>query len=103
MGRPMAANLVKAGHEVTVWNRTPGKAPEVTAMGAREADSVADATQGAALVITSLANDDAVRGQHSDLQTTVKDVVIDGEPLKGTVALSGFGSSAILRATSVTV
>ena len=23
MGRPMAANLVKAGHEVTVWNRTP--------------------------------------------------------------------------------
>jgi len=25
MGRPMAMNLVKAGHEVTVWNRTPGK------------------------------------------------------------------------------
>ncbi len=25
MGRPMAANLAKAGHEVTVWNRTPGK------------------------------------------------------------------------------
>jgi len=23
MGRPMAVNLVKAGHEVTVWNRTP--------------------------------------------------------------------------------
>ena len=25
MGRPMATNLVKAGHEVTVWNRTPGR------------------------------------------------------------------------------
>jgi 3-hydroxyisobutyrate dehydrogenase-like beta-hydroxyacid dehydrogenase len=25
MGRPMASNLAKAGHEVTVWNRTPGK------------------------------------------------------------------------------
>ena len=33
MGRPMAANLVKAGHEVTVWNRTPGKTVE----GARSA------------------------------------------------------------------
>jgi 3-hydroxyisobutyrate dehydrogenase-like beta-hydroxyacid dehydrogenase len=27
MGRPMAANLVKAGHEVTVWNRTPKDVP----------------------------------------------------------------------------
>ncbi len=25
MGRPMASNLAKAGHEVTVWNRTPGQ------------------------------------------------------------------------------
>ena len=25
MGRPMAVNLVKAGNEVVVWNRTPGK------------------------------------------------------------------------------
>ena len=25
MGRPMASNLAKAGHDVTVWNRTPGK------------------------------------------------------------------------------
>ena len=35
MGRPMAANLVKAGHEVTVWNRTAGKEVE----GARAASS----------------------------------------------------------------
>ncbi|MGZ6143812.1 MAG: NAD(P)-binding domain-containing protein, partial [Myxococcales bacterium] len=28
MGRPMAANLVAAGHAVRVWNRTHGKAPE---------------------------------------------------------------------------
>jgi len=37
MGRPMASNLVKAGHEVTVWNRTAGKAVE----GARTAASPA--------------------------------------------------------------
>ena len=39
MGRPMASNLVKAGHEVTVWNRTPGKDVE----GARGAESPAEA------------------------------------------------------------
>src|SRR5215470_15376269 len=46
MGRPMAANLVKAGNEVAVWNRTPGKAVE----GARVAESPADATTGAEVV-----------------------------------------------------
>jgi len=43
MGRSMAANLVKAGHEVAVWNRSPGKDVE----GARTAASPADAAQGA--------------------------------------------------------
>jgi len=42
MGRSMAANLVKAGHEVAVWNRTPGKDAE----GARTAATPADAVQG---------------------------------------------------------
>lgn len=46
MGRSMAANLVKAGHEVTVWNRTPGNAVD----GARVASSPAEATQGAEVV-----------------------------------------------------
>jgi 3-hydroxyisobutyrate dehydrogenase-like beta-hydroxyacid dehydrogenase len=42
MGRPMAENLVKAGHEVTVWNRTPG--PEVP--GAALAPTPAEAVKG---------------------------------------------------------
>ncbi|HZQ17980.1 MAG TPA: NAD(P)-dependent oxidoreductase [Terriglobales bacterium] len=46
MGHAMAANLVKAGHEVTVWNRTPGKQVE----GARSASSPADAAQGVEVV-----------------------------------------------------
>lgn len=41
MGQAMAANLVKAGHDVAVWNRTPGKQVE----GARTADSPADAAR----------------------------------------------------------
>jgi 3-hydroxyisobutyrate dehydrogenase/2-hydroxy-3-oxopropionate reductase len=46
MGQPMATNLVRAGHEVTVWNRTPGKQVE----GARVAASPAEAAQGAEVV-----------------------------------------------------
>src|SRR5580693_3575973 len=46
MGRPMASNLVKAGHEVSAWSRTPGKEVE----GARTATSPADAAQGAEVV-----------------------------------------------------
>src|SRR5206468_12909646 len=46
MGRPMASNLAKAGHELAVWNRTPGK--EVA--GARSASSPADAANGAGVV-----------------------------------------------------
>ena len=42
MGRPMAANLVKAGHDVTVWNRTP-KSLE----GARTAATPAEAATAA--------------------------------------------------------
>jgi 3-hydroxyisobutyrate dehydrogenase-like beta-hydroxyacid dehydrogenase len=46
MGRPMASNLVKAGHEVAVWNRSPGKDVE----GARSASSPAEAARDAEVV-----------------------------------------------------
>jgi 3-hydroxyisobutyrate dehydrogenase-like beta-hydroxyacid dehydrogenase len=59
MGAAMAANLVKAGHDVTVYNRSRAKVDPLVAEGARPADSVADACRGD-VVITMLANDDAV-------------------------------------------
>jgi 3-hydroxyisobutyrate dehydrogenase-like beta-hydroxyacid dehydrogenase len=59
MGSAMAANLVKAGHEVTVYNRSTDKAAPLVSLGARKAASVAEACGGEA-VITMLANDDAV-------------------------------------------
>jgi 3-hydroxyisobutyrate dehydrogenase-like beta-hydroxyacid dehydrogenase len=58
MGTAMAANLVKAGHDVTVFNRTPGKSRALIELGAREATNLAEACDGEA-VITMLANDDA--------------------------------------------
>jgi 3-hydroxyisobutyrate dehydrogenase-like beta-hydroxyacid dehydrogenase len=59
MGAAMAAALVRAGHDVTVHNRTPTKAKPLVDQGARIAASVADACQGDA-VITMLADDAAV-------------------------------------------
>jgi len=59
MGAAMAVNLVKAGHEVSVFNRTPGRARALVALGAREATSVAAASDADA-VITMLSDDDAL-------------------------------------------
>ena len=59
MGSGMAANLLKAGHELTVYNRTPGKLPPLLEKGARAAARVGDACHGEA-VITMLADDAAL-------------------------------------------
>jgi 3-hydroxyisobutyrate dehydrogenase-like beta-hydroxyacid dehydrogenase len=59
MGAGMAANLVKARHQVMVFNRTPAKAEPLVAQGARVAANVAEVCRGDA-VITMLANDEAV-------------------------------------------
>src|SRR5437899_749781 len=59
MGSGMVASLLRAGREVTVYNRTPSKAQAPVEQGARAAAEVADACQGDA-VITMLADDSAV-------------------------------------------
>ena len=59
MGLGMAANLLKAGHEVTVYNRTPEKAKKLVEQGAKSAAAVADACKGD-VVITMLADDNAL-------------------------------------------
>jgi 3-hydroxyisobutyrate dehydrogenase-like beta-hydroxyacid dehydrogenase len=59
MGAAMATNLLRAGHDVTVFNRSPGKLRPLLELGAREASTVADACRGE-LIITMLADDTAV-------------------------------------------
>ena len=62
MGYPMAGHLVKAGHEVTVWNRTAAKAESwVKEHKGRRANSPADAARGARFVMTCVGNDDDLR------------------------------------------
>ena len=58
MGRPMAANLVKAGHEVTTWNRTSGKDKDIE--GARTASSPADCARGAEVIWMCVSDTKAV-------------------------------------------
>jgi 3-hydroxyisobutyrate dehydrogenase-like beta-hydroxyacid dehydrogenase len=59
MGAGMAANLIRAGHEVAVYNRTPGKAEKLVNLGAQAFTQASEVCHGEA-VITMLANDDAV-------------------------------------------
>ncbi|HEY4932197.1 MAG TPA: NAD(P)-dependent oxidoreductase [Terriglobales bacterium] len=61
MGLPMARNLLRAGHDVTVWNRTLSKADELGTLNATIAHSIANATQGAEFIVTMMADDHAVR------------------------------------------
>ena len=68
MGTPMATRLLQAGHEVTVWNRTPDRAKALAEAGAIVAGSPAEACAGAAFAITMLATPEAltevVLGEH---------------------------------------
>lgn len=61
MGQGMAANLLAAGHDVTVFNRTVAKTDALAAKGAHAATTVAGACS-AGVVITMLADDAAVAG-----------------------------------------
>ncbi len=60
MGAAIAANLIKANHEVVVWNRSVTKARPLTDAGALLARSPKEAATGRDAVITMLADDDAL-------------------------------------------
>jgi 3-hydroxyisobutyrate dehydrogenase len=61
MGSGMAANLLKAGFSLAVYNRTAAKAQPLVNAGARLAHTPADAAQGASIVLAMLADDAASR------------------------------------------
>jgi 2-hydroxy-3-oxopropionate reductase len=54
MGKPMAKNLIKAGHRLVVHNRSRAAADEVAKEGATAANSPADVARAATIVITML-------------------------------------------------
>ncbi|MFC9425370.1 NAD(P)-dependent oxidoreductase [Streptomyces sp. NPDC056987] len=54
MGSALAGALVKAGYATTCWNRSPGKADDLVAQGAKAADTAGDAVRAGRLVIACL-------------------------------------------------
>lgn len=60
MGSGMASNLLKAGYQLTVWNRSAAKCEPFARKGARVANTPADAVRDVDLVMYSLSNDQAV-------------------------------------------
>jgi 3-hydroxyisobutyrate dehydrogenase-like beta-hydroxyacid dehydrogenase len=65
MGSAMASNLIKAGHEVTVWNRSPGPTEPLASLGAKVVKTADRAAQGEVL-FSMLSNDQAVRSVFFD-------------------------------------
>ena len=60
MGRAIAARLLGAGHDVRVWNRTPGRDDELVTAGARRSTTPADAVREADVVITMVTDPPAL-------------------------------------------
>ena len=60
MGSAIAVNLVKAGHDVTVWNRTSAKTAKLVEAGATAAETPAEAVSDAEIVFTMVADDPAL-------------------------------------------
>jgi 3-hydroxyisobutyrate dehydrogenase len=60
MGRPMGANLLKAGHELTIWNRTASRGDELVAKGAKRASTPKAAAAASEVVITIVSDPPAL-------------------------------------------
>lgn len=71
MGRRMATRLIETGHDVTVWNRTPGAADALVALGATAAATPQEAAQGAEGVLTMLTNDTASQAVWDEVLQTL--------------------------------
>lgn len=92
MGVLMAGHVLSAGHDLVVWNRTPGRARDLVARGAREASSVADAVCGADRVVLMLFGPDSVRAVLPEVVAAARPgtLVVDGTTI-GPEAAREFG------------
>jgi 3-hydroxyisobutyrate dehydrogenase-like beta-hydroxyacid dehydrogenase len=61
MGSAIAGRIADAGYDLTIWNRSPGKAGDLVGRGAQEARSLADVCPGRDVAITMVADDNALR------------------------------------------
>ena len=89
MGYPMAGHLQRAGHQVTVYNRSPAKAQAwVAEYGGAMASTPREAAQGAAIVFACVGNDD-------DLRSVVLGRALGGGQRAADGAFDGMAAGAI--------
>ncbi|WP_344144633.1 NAD(P)-dependent oxidoreductase [Kribbella yunnanensis] len=72
MGTALAQAFLAAGHPTTVWNRTPGRSPELDALGAVRAETPGDAVQASPLIVVCLLVDTTVRDTLDGIDLTGK-------------------------------
>lgn len=73
MGGPMAGHLLKGGHEVIVWNRTPGKTDQLKADGAAVAASLQEVAENADVIFTCV-------GRSEDVAQVVREMANHAKP-----------------------
>jgi 3-hydroxyisobutyrate dehydrogenase-like beta-hydroxyacid dehydrogenase len=99
MGEPIARRLLGAGHELTVFNRTPGRAAHLVEHGAREVSTARDVWATADICITMVADDRALRavtqGEHGVLADAVA-----GRTLIDMSTVSPTGSAQVAAAAA---
>lgn len=95
MGDPMSRNLIKAGHEVTVWNRTASRVNAAVAAGAYAAKTPEEAAARSEIVITIVSDS-------PDVQEVVlgADGVIEGAPCDSVVIDMSTISPSVTRMIS---
>ena len=90
MGLPMSKNIVKAGYNLTVFNRSKNKAEPLKEFGAKISNTLKDAVDGSDIVITMLTDDTAVDEvmNNADFTKSLKSgaIVIDMSSVKPTTA-----------------
>ena len=90
MGLPMSKNLIKAGYNLTAFNRSKNKAEPLKEFGAKISNTLKDAVDGSDIVITMLTDDTAVDEvmNNDDFTKSLKSgaIVIDMSSVKPTTA-----------------
>lgn len=97
MGSRIARRLLAAGHDLTVWNRTPAPAAELVDLGARRAATPAEAAADADFVVTMVADPDALRAVTEGVDGLAGGVT----PPTVVIEMSTVGTAAIARLRGV--
>ncbi len=104
MGLPMARRILAAGFSLAVWNRTPGRAEELAAQGARAAATPREVAGGAEVVVTMLTDaravEDVLLGENGVFAGLAPGGVVVDMSTIGPVAARAFVAEARSRGSS---